>query len=1719
MDQCKDYRTDLFTSFPQVVSPVASGGGGGFFEQHVGAAFLSLLLVRGIPPCLPDCQLLEVHFQTKHKGWHTDDLLLVGEKADRQRLCLAVQVKRKLVISRHDKDFRKTIADAWKDFNAKNPFNPDADAFAIVTLRGTELLLNHFVALLDCARFCQDANDFSRRLTSPGLVSKTAQKYYHEACAVIEQEMKRPQAPGDVFAFLKRIYLLSFDLNSPTAQTEAWVKTLLAHTANGSDRVGASNATWNELLALVGAGDPQAASFTHADLPKSARQRHSAVPNQDFQALTTLQQHAWPIQRGTTAKIAGTFHLGRKALFSEILSALEGNRVVVVTGPAGSGKSAVAAEVFGQMKLEMPAFAFRAEEFSRSHLDETLHAAQVQLNAQQMSALLALQPRKLFWIESLERLLEKTERAALVDLLQMIRDDQSCGLLLTCRDYSVDLIRSSFLEHAGLAHAVVMVPSLSDAELEQVMKEFPQLKPLSLSPGVRQLLQNPYVLDKAARLDWKTESPLPDNERSFRAKVWREIVREDQNPRDSMPHRRGRTFIDVALLRARALSPYAECFRLDRPALERLRESGLIEFSEQSEDLVSPAHDILEDWALLEWLDEEFAKKKSDPEAFLLEIGTHPALRRTYKKWLEEILECAPQGGDRLVVAVLASKNLTQQARDDTLVAVLLSKNATEFLERNEPQLLSDDCSLLRRVIHLLRVGCKSSISNVAIDEAASWVYYLPKYPAWAAVLKLVRKNLDALAPRNGELILGLLEDWAQGVNWLLQYPIGAIHAAEIAFSILPATHCWDYSNHEITERLLKVIVKIPMGAPERIRDIVQRADQGRNDHIADQFAKLVLEHIDGIPMCRDCPEEVIHMAENRWGISSAKDKSEDWSGFQDHFEVEVAFGLPMILSFDYYPASAYHGPFWGLLTHHPERAVDFIIRFSNHCSDSYGDPKIFHRFVELPERTTLTLPDGTAKEQWCSWRLWALHRGVHVGPHVLESALMALERWLLELCQRKPDQVEARLMYLLTQSNNVGITAVVASVAIAHPTLAGIAGPVLLTSPELIEMDRARMVHDYHPVGRFFDGIPANSAEHAVFNQERKESDSLAHRHHDLEYLAIQLQTGPQKSRVWEVLDNYERRLPPTDQQTEADKLWRLALLRMDLRKYEVKAQMEDGKQLIGPKQPDPEVQAVLNAHSPKQQAFENRMRLVSWGVAMFRRKNNPQADPTEWREWLLEAQRIQAELDRDADSEDEIGRRMAAAGPAYLAAVLARDHWNELNDQERGWVVTVIVGSVAKDAESKDDLFRAAKNPMDASRSAAFVLPALFNRGLGPEVERQLLGVLGLALTHASDEVTDYAVEGIGAYLWEADRNLALTCIAALVAAAALEQAAVSQQKARILSWQATIDSSLEQAKQAIRKAVLERVMLDEEQLSQLDFGGWPGQRALHYLLPIFAHAPGEAQSRAFFAKLAMALADWWRADLDRNQRLAGQRHYQLEHICAENIARFVLRLPEQEAVKTCAPLLGASIDCPKEAGQFLEQLINLEDSAGRGDIFWTLWQAFADRVLKAPWAGSLNDRYASGISLINSLFLGVPWNEGVHSWQRMAGNEARLNRLFEEFPPNAPVLVAYARFLSQVGEKSLPDAFVLLAAKLHQARGRISLLTSEAQHYLETLLRRWVLSQPGRLKEDPFLKDAVLHILDELVEAGSSLAYRLRDDFVTPASSSVSTPNSEQKSRPAS
>jgi hypothetical protein len=390
----------------RISSPEATGGAGTFFEQHVNATLLALLLVRGIPPILTDCQLEEVHFQTEHLGWKTDDVLLLGLNGAGERRRLAGQMKKSFTVSSKDEECRKTFIDFWKDFWDESRFNRNRDRFAIITLRGTETLLGRLNALLDCARASISATDYSHRITTDGYLHQTARRHATEIRTIVESTAGGTVSDDEFWRFLKVIHVLSFDLNTPTAQTEAWVKTLLAHTTGEQDRQGAAGASWRELLELVGSAMPIAGSYTRDRLPASLRQRHSGIGTAEQTALQALKDHSTTIFNGIRDSIGDTLVIRRDQLVTQLLERLEEDRVVVVSGPAGHGKSVVGKHAVEILHRDHFSFAFRAEEFATSHLDETLHRVQVGVGAERLLALLSGQGRKLLMIESVERLLE-----------------------------------------------------------------------------------------------------------------------------------------------------------------------------------------------------------------------------------------------------------------------------------------------------------------------------------------------------------------------------------------------------------------------------------------------------------------------------------------------------------------------------------------------------------------------------------------------------------------------------------------------------------------------------------------------------------------------------------------------------------------------------------------------------------------------------------------------------------------------------------------------------------------------------------------------------------------------------------------------------------------------------------------------------------------------------------------------------------------------------------------------------------------------------------------------------------------------------------------------------------------------------------------------------------------------------------------------------------------
>ena len=123
----------------------------------------------------------------------------------------------------------------------------------------------------------------------------------------------------------------------------------------------------------------------------------------------------------------------------------------------------------------------------------------------------------------------------------------------------------------------------------------------------------------------------------------------------------------------------------------------------------------------------------------------------------------------------------------------------------------------------------------------------------------------------------------------------------------------------------------------------------------------------------------------------------------------------------------------------------------------------------------------------------------------------------------------------------------------------------------------------------------------------------------------------------------------------------------------------------------------------------------------------------------------------------------------------------------------------------------------------------------------------------------------------------------------------------------------------------------------------------------------------------------------------------------------------------------------------------------------------------------------------------------------WPSLEGNAQHIHKLFESLPLSSRALSAFVSFLYQVGAQSLPDAFIRIAQRLQQVDPSQMVLEGNTIFCLEILLQRYVCRHSLKLKRKPKLRDAVLFLLDFLIENGSSSAFRMRDDFVTPISAS--------------
>ncbi|MHB9110576.1 MAG: hypothetical protein ACYDCO_26280 [Armatimonadota bacterium] len=994
--------------------------------------------------------------------------------------------------------------------------------------------------------------------------------------------------------------------------------------------------------------------------------------------------------------------------------------------------------------------------------------------------------------------------------------------------------------------------------------------------------------------------------------------------------------------------------------------------------------------------------------------------------------------------------------------------------------------------------------------------FNVPDGPAWACVLKLVQTHIHSFNQEDRALLLGFIEDWARGVSWQCPYPEGAESVAAIAHWLLREFN--DYRSNDQLKRTLQIIAKIPETDRDRFAALLQgTSDNERREHMAEEFRKIIFEGFEGMPAARDMPELVISVA-NKYLLCSEDDLQSEW-GYGSQGELDTLFGIKEGTQFNFFPASAYRGPFLSLLRNHPRQGIDFVISVFNHSADWYAHPRVQDIRVEPPFEIALTFADGTSQKQWCNFRLWNLYRGATVGPDALQSILMALEQSLLEIAEAFPHEIDSVLLHILKKSESAALTAVVASVATAFPHASGEALLVLLRTPQCISLDRQRLGNEIQAPSRFSDMFPVLDAMNRIYEEERKESDARPHRHQDIEMAIAQLQWGPFFPRVHEILDWHRSNMPAIEEQNEDDRMWRLALHRMDLRQYTISKDAagnpvvpeagtypEDGRQIIQIKLniPEPDVKEMVDQNSAKMQTVNAIFNLLMWGLKVFDHEEDTIYDPSQWQQRLNEA--------RNADFQDDSNGEFALfqGGPAIVAAVCIRDHWEEMKDKEQNWCYEIVCSEVEQTANLWNRHARVQRNGMSADRKCAWVIPLLLGKSISDGQRSRVLQTLALALTHAIEEVRWYAASGIGINLWLINRELTLRCVNALSTEATLIQQAVDTQGSQPYEEHRQIDEIDSEAASFVRQQFMEADAISVDAYRSMDPTTWFGAEANTRILAILGQAPTEDMAIMAFERLAHTLVEWWSADdnrrLNRDERRQ-ERNYHTESALSKRLQYFLLRTSMAAAETILQPILEA-VNCqPHKIRWLLSGLICAEDLQPNTAQFWSLWELFAEKVRHATWLAGIDSEHSSGTEVISVIFFGISWNEGVRHWRSLEGHAGHVHTLFEDLPATSTVLESYLRFLYHIGEQSLPEAFIRITNRLKQGGVMQMLRNGNTIFMLESLLQRYVYGKPLELKSRRDLREAVLFLLDTLVEQGSSAAFRMRDDFVTPLSVSES------------
>jgi hypothetical protein len=1069
----------------KAIAPTKATSGEGFnVEDKVAASCAAALLLGRSPfPSLPGL-VTRLDFQVAADHWHFNDLLLtMQDTSGAYRAAVSIRSKREITSGGFSTEIKNALL-TQHTAPAPNPFDRTRDRLVLAAASHARVVFNAVSTLTRTAR--GNVALLPTRIEEQGFTNATGRALYADLKEHLLKAGVTAVTPADLLHsfVLEDLEIVALTQAHPPAGLTLCNELLCK--PNASTAI----ALWEALMSAC-------AEQKHANGYLDSHRLLDAVRSRFVLKAYPFDQGDWEIidteSRGHLDRIIGNiagYRLARQSSFDAFTASVAANPVTVIVGPSGCGKSSLAKRFVDKVAVDYAVRVWsRASAWTRPQAGTLSLALGLEGLTHGLAELFErVGGPALLVVDGVEYCTDTGRIGQLTRLLQLCRpvDPKSpWRVVLLARMEEWSGVRQQLAIAAqGVKIHTENLEDFTRAELVEISRRFPELRPLVRQPHLESLLRKPKILalvtDHLRAGGALAESTLTGESHLARW-FWQDRIR------------RG----DGAALRARAVfalaDKQAELVQAEVPE-QKFDSALLLAFEELVRDGLCVArnqriafqHDLYADWARLEMLIAEGSGWIEFASHRIASPYWHRAVR-LYGVWL---LEDSPDGASNWAVQVAALSTGEVAARllaDLFLEAPLFSAAPVENLARVWPHLIAGGGELLRRMLGRIRLAA-SAPNEKMIDLLAQETeisrdhllsHFRVPYPQyWIPLLRVLHcHSAEAvkLAPFD---IAHTAQSWLEcsAPDWP-----GRDDAAELA--VLNAEH------------LVFVTARKPYYTDRDEEKVVYQAAMTAIAEQPTRVATLMRMLAGLIPSDgrKEFPKErwIIHKTGLMPGRGVERKLPPPWAGgptenpnrsFQDLVlqtkamvpvmrvdatltrEITLAvciaapdieesyhssdYGEPQEVVFDrsFEPPFYTRGPFLPLLQTNGREGMLFVLALTNFFSERWVEWAQHRR----PGAYTLTVTGENGPEPWLGdHRLYFAHRDAVTCNSFVVSALMALEKWLLDRIE-KEDEVDADIEFLLSKSRSLALAGVLISVGKRQPRLLFTKLWPLVASPEI---------------------------------------------------------------------------------------------------------------------------------------------------------------------------------------------------------------------------------------------------------------------------------------------------------------------------------------------------------------------------------------------------------------------------------------------------------------------------------------------------------------------------------------------------------------------------------------------------------------------------------------------------------------------------------------------